>query len=145
MDIGIGLFGGFAASVVASLVFAFDDSVPFPVSLALGRLLGTEADNYYVGVLGTFTYGIPAGVAYVYAFSALLVAGVPPFLGYLVCGAVWTALLTGLFAALVGERRTGGYNRYLLTSHLLYVFALAGFVALGPTDPTATVGPVGGY
>jgi len=52
MDIAIGLFGGLAASLVASFVFAFDDSTPFPVSLALGRLLGETAENYYVGFFG---------------------------------------------------------------------------------------------
>jgi len=108
MDIIMGLFGGLAASLVAALVFAFDDSVPFPVSLVLGRFLGERTEQYYVGFLGTFTYGIPAGVAYVYVLSILLVAGVPSSLGYLACGAAWTALLTGLFAALIGDRRTKG-------------------------------------
>jgi hypothetical protein len=145
MDIVIGLFGGLAASLVASLVFAFDDSIPFPVSLALGRLLGARAENYYVGFLGTFAYGLPAGMAYVYVFSVLLVAGVPSLLGTLVCATVWTVLLTGLFSALVGERQSAEYRRYLFASHLLYGLVLAGFVMLGPTDPTATVGPVGGY
>ena len=145
MDIAIGLFGGLAASLVASLVFAFDDSVPFPVSLALGRLLGETVEQYYVGFFGTFAYGLPAGVAYVYAFSVLLVAGAPSFLGHLVCVTAWTAVLTGLFAALTGDRGPTEYGSYLLASHLLYGLVLAGFVALGPTDPTGTVGPVGGY
>lgn len=145
MDIIMGLFGGLAASLVAALVFAFDDSVPFPVSLVLGRFLGERTEQYYVGFLGTFTYGIPAGVAYVYVLSILLVAGVPSSLGYLACGAAWTALLTGLFAALIGDRRTKGYGRYLVASHLLYGIVLTGLVALGPIDPTATAGPAGGY
>jgi len=145
MDIAIGLFGGLAASLVASLVFAFDDSIPFPVSLALGRLLGDNVEHYYVGFLGTFAYGLLAGVAYVYTFSVLLVVGVPSLLVNIVCVAAWTLLLTGLFVALIGERRPPEYSRYLVASHLLYGIVLAGFVALGPTDPTATVGPVGGY
>lgn len=145
MDIVIGLFGGLAASLVASLVFAFDDSIQFPVSLALGRLLGARAENYYVGFLGTFAYGVPAGVAYVYALSVLLIAGVPSLLGNLVCVAAWTGLLTGLFVVLIDDRRSTEYRRYLLASHLLYGLVLAGFVVLGPTDPTATVGPVGRY
>ena len=145
MDIVIGLFAGLAASLVASLVFAFDDSILFPVSLALGRLLGRRAESYYVGFFGTFAYGLPAGLAYVYVFSVLVVAGVPSLLGKLVCVAAWTVLLTGLFSALVGDRPSAEYRRYLVASHLLYGLVLAGFVALGPTDPTATVGPVGGY
>lgn len=145
MDLTIGLFGGLAASLVASLVFAFDDSIPFPVSLTLGRLLGEWAESYYVGFFGTFAYGLPAGVAYVYVFSVLEVAGVPSLLGNLVCAVTWTGLLTGLFGALVGDRPATAYRRYLLATHLLYSLVLAGFVVLGPTDPTATVGPVGGY
>lgn len=146
VDVGMGLFGGAAASLVASFVFAFDDSVPFPVSLVAARLLEIDATAHYnLGFLGTFVYGLPAGLAYVAVFSRVPLLSITSLPGALLYATVWGFVLTGLFVALLGDRREAGYDRYLLASHLLYALVLAGFVALGPTDPTSTTGPAGGY
>lgn len=146
VDIVIGLFGGAAASLAAALVFAFDDSIPFPVSLVIARLRGTESAAYYtLGLAGTFAYGIPAGAVYVSVFSHVSVVSVTSFPGGLLAATVWGLLLAGLFVVLIGDRRASTYDRYLVASHLLYALVLAGFVALGPTDPTTTVGPAGSY
>lgn len=146
VDTALGLFGGLAASLVAALVFAFDDSIPFPVSLVVARALGTTpTDHYYLGFAGTFAYGLPAGVAYVSLFSRVPVLSPTSVLGGILYGVLWGVLLTGLFVVLISEGREDGYDRYLLASHLLYGLVLAGFVALGPTDPTSTPGPAGGY
>lgn len=146
VDAVLGAVGGAAASLVASFVFAFDDSVPFPVSLVLARLLGIDAtDHYRLGFLGTFAYGVPAGFAYVALFSRVPGLSLTSLVGALVAATVWAGVLTGLFVALVGDQREAGYDRYLLASHLLYGLVLAGLVALGPTDPTSTTGPAGGF
>ena len=146
VDIVVGLFGGIAASLMAALVFAFDDAVPFPLSIVLARLLGGEAAEYYsLGLVGTFVYGLPAGAAYASVFSRVPLFAVVSIPGAVVYGTVWGVALTVPFAVLVGDRQPDGYGRYLLAAHLLYGFTLAGFVLLGPTDPTATAGPVGGY
>lgn len=149
VDPVVGLFGGAAASVAAVLVFAFDDSVPFPASLVVARVLGTTDsdpdERYYVGLAGTFAYGLPAGVAYVALFSRVPLLSVTSFPGGVVYGVVWGVALAGLLALLAGDRIAAGYGRYLLASNLLYGFVLAGFVVMGPTDPTATPGPAGAY
>lgn len=145
VDVFIGLFGGVAASLAAALVFAFDSSTPFPVSLVVARLFGSDpTERYYLGFAGTFAYGLPAGAAYVSVFSRVPLLSLTSPTGAVVYAVVWGGALAGLFAILIGDRDTG-YDRYLLVAHLLYGFVLAGFVLLGPTDPTATAGPAGGY
>lgn len=142
----IGLFGGAAASLMGSLVFAFDESTPFPLSVVAARALGGDATEYYrLGFLSTFLYGLPLGAAYVYVFSRAPLISVNSPLGGLIYGTVWGALITALLLLLVGGRPNEGYSQRILVAHLMYGLVLAGFVVLGPTDPTATPGPAGGF
>lgn len=145
-DVVIGLFGGAAASLAGSFVFIFDESTPFPVSILLARLLKSDPTDYYrLGLLCTFLYGLPAGAAYVYVFSRAPLLSITSLPGGLVYGTVWGLVLTAVFRLLIGDLPDESYGKRLLAAHLLYGLVLAGFVILGPTDPTSTAGPSGGF